>query len=131
MSGAHAPASRARRAPAAPAVPPQGTGRPAAARPPHPRSSVRYDAARTHRRPPAPDPAGPRPRRHFLDYDHAYGLDADGPRIAEAHRERYGPAEPPGPDTGSEIPSLIQYTVNAASPAWQRLDTLIRGHLST
>ncbi|MFD4240299.1 MerR family transcriptional regulator [Streptomyces sp. NPDC058525] len=30
----------------------------------------------------------------------------------------------------AEIPALIQSTVNAASPAWRRLDTLIRGHLT-
>ncbi|UNM16624.1 MerR family transcriptional regulator [Streptomyces formicae] len=75
-------------------------------------------------------------RQLFLDYDRAHDLDPDDPgiddlarRIAEAHRERYGPDEPPGPDAGSEIPALIQGTVNASSPAWQRLDTLIRAQL--
>lgn len=75
-------------------------------------------------------------RRLFLDYDHAYDLDADDPRIddlarraAEATRERYGPDELPGLDATSEIPALIQGTVNASSPAWQRLDTLIRAQL--
>ncbi|WP_328907227.1 MerR family transcriptional regulator [Streptomyces sp. NBC_00234] len=75
-------------------------------------------------------------RQLFLDYDHAYDLDADDPhiddlarRIAEATRERYGTDALPGLDAASEIPALIQDTVNASSPAWQRLDTLIRAQL--
>ncbi|WP_043678989.1 MerR family transcriptional regulator [Streptomyces xylophagus] len=75
-------------------------------------------------------------RQLFLDYDRAHDLAAADPRIdalahriAEAHRERYGPDEPPELDTGSEIPALIQGTVNASSPAWRRLDTLIRAQL--
>lgn len=81
--------------------------------------------------------AAPALRRLFLDYDHAHDLDADDPaiddlarRITEATRERYGPDAPPELDTGSEIPALIQGTVNASSPAWRRLDTLIRAHLA-
>ncbi|MGW6461106.1 MerR family transcriptional regulator [Streptomyces sp. NPDC055078] len=77
--------------------------------------------------------ADPALRQLFLDYDHAHDLDADDPRIADlarritaATRERYGPDEPPELDSASEIPALIQGTVNASSPAWQRLDTLIR-----
>lgn len=78
--------------------------------------------------------ADPALRRLFLDYDQAYDLDADDPRIddlahriADATRERYGPgAEPPEVDSASEIPALIQGTVNASSPAWERLDTLMR-----
>ncbi|WP_407835816.1 MerR family transcriptional regulator [Streptomyces sp. DSM 116496] len=80
--------------------------------------------------------ADPALRQLFLEYDHAYDLDADDPRIddlarriAEAHRGRYGPDELPELDTASEIPALIQGTVNASSLAWQRLDTLIRAHL--
>ncbi|MGW2286507.1 MerR family transcriptional regulator [Streptomyces phaeochromogenes] len=80
--------------------------------------------------------ADPAPRQLFLDYDRAYDLDPDDPRIddlarraAEATRERYGPDELPGLDAASEIPALIQGTVNASSPAWQRLDTLIRAQL--
>lgn len=80
--------------------------------------------------------ADPALRRLFLDYDHAYGLDADDPRlddlahrIVEATLERYGPGELPDLDTASEIPALIQGTVNASSPAWRRLDTLIRARL--
>jgi hypothetical protein len=30
---------------------------------------------------------------------------------------------------GSDIPQLIQGAVNAASPAWQRLESLVRGEL--
>ena len=75
-------------------------------------------------------------RQLFLDYDQAHDLDPDDPRvddlarrIAAAHRERYGSDEAPQLDTASEIPALIQGTVNASSPAWQRLDTLIRAQL--
>lgn len=80
--------------------------------------------------------ADPVLRQLYLDYDHAYDLDADGPRIddlahriAEATRERYGSDALPGLDTASDIPALIQGSVNASSPAWQRLDTLIRARL--
>ncbi|GGL98914.1 MerR family transcriptional regulator [Streptomyces fumigatiscleroticus] len=77
--------------------------------------------------------ADPALRQLFLAYDHAHDLDADDPRIddlarriAEATRERYGLDEPPELEGASEIPALIQGAVNASSPAWQRLDTLIR-----
>ncbi|MFJ6465153.1 MerR family DNA-binding transcriptional regulator [Streptomyces sp. NPDC091387] len=80
--------------------------------------------------------ADPALRQLFLHYDHAHGLDAGDPRIddlarriAEATRERYGPDEPPELDAASDIPALVQSTVNASSPAWQRLDTLIRARL--
>lgn len=80
--------------------------------------------------------ADPALRQLFLDYDRAHDLDADDPRvdglarrIAKATRERYGPDELPELDAASEIPALIQGTVNASSPAWQRLDTLIRAQL--
>ncbi|WP_329320514.1 MerR family transcriptional regulator [Streptomyces sp. NBC_01262] len=82
--------------------------------------------------------ADPALRQLFLDYDHAHDLDADDPRIAdlarriaEATRERYGADTLPGQDADSEIPALVQGTVNASSPAWQRLDTLIRAQLET
>ena len=80
--------------------------------------------------------ADPALRQLFLDYDHAHDLDPNDPsiddlahRITEATRERYGTEDLPGQDTGSEIPALIQSTVNASSPSWQRLDTLIRRQL--
>ncbi|MFI6055274.1 MerR family transcriptional regulator [Streptomyces violascens] len=80
--------------------------------------------------------ADPALRQLFLDYDQAYDLDVDDPRIdglahriVEATRERYGPDEPPELEATSEIPALIQGTVNASSQAWQRLDMLIRAHL--
>ncbi len=76
-------------------------------------------------------------RQLFLDYDHAYDLVPDDPRIDDlarrivaATRERYGSDEPPELDVTSEIPTLIQGTVNASSPAWQRLDTLLRAQLN-
>ncbi|MBT1182672.1 MerR family transcriptional regulator [Streptomyces sp. CJ_13] len=81
--------------------------------------------------------ADPALQQLFLGYDHAHDLDADDPRlddlarrIAEANRERYGPDVRPGLDTGSEIPALIQGRVNASSPAWERLDSLIRAQLN-
>lgn len=81
--------------------------------------------------------ADPALRRLFLDYDHAHDLDAGDPRIddlarriAEATRERYESDDPPELDAASDIPALIQDTVNASSSAWQRLDTLIRAHLA-
>ncbi|MET8408953.1 MerR family transcriptional regulator [Streptomyces sp. NPDC005195] len=82
--------------------------------------------------------ANPALRELFLAYDDAHDLDADDPRIddlahriTEATRERYRRNPPPALDAASEIPALIQSTVNAASPAWRRLDTLIRAHLDT
>ncbi len=75
-------------------------------------------------------------RQIFLDYDRARDLDPDDPRIdrlarriVAATRERYGSAELPGQDAASPIPALIQGSVNAMSPAWERLDLLIREQL--
>lgn len=75
-------------------------------------------------------------RQIFLDYDHAHDLDPHDPRVddiarraVDATRERYETDELPGQDTNSEIPALIQNAVNASSPAWQRIDTLIRDQL--
>lgn len=80
--------------------------------------------------------ADPSLRQLFLDYDHAYDLDADDPRIdalavriVQATRERYGAGDLPGVEAGSAIPALIQGAVNASSPAWHRLDTLVRVRL--
>lgn len=80
--------------------------------------------------------ADPALRQLFLDYDHAHDLDANDPHIdALAHqirsatRQRYGPEELPGLDPASDIPALIQSTVSASSPAWQRLDALLRAKL--
>ena len=75
-------------------------------------------------------------RQFFLDYDGAFDLDPGDPRIddlaqriVEATRSRYGSRELPQVDPVSEIPALIQDAVNAASPAWRRLDSLIRMRL--
>ncbi|MFD6418863.1 MerR family transcriptional regulator [Streptomyces sp. NPDC060194] len=72
----------------------------------------------------------------FLDYDRAHGLDPDDPRIADLARRitaaigtRYADQAPPEVDAASAVPALVQDTVNASSPAWQRLDTLIRAQL--
>ncbi|MEU5880425.1 MerR family transcriptional regulator [Spirillospora sp. NPDC047279] len=77
--------------------------------------------------------AEPALRQIFLDYDRAYDLDPGDPFVREladravrATRERYGSGELPGQDITSDIPGLIQSTVNEASPAWRRIDALIR-----
>jgi DNA-binding transcriptional MerR regulator len=77
-------------------------------------------------------------RQIYLDYDRAHDLDPADPRLGDlarrmvaATRSRYGPGDLPGQVTGSDIPSLIQEAVNASSPAWQRLDNLIRNQLRT
>lgn len=80
--------------------------------------------------------ADPALRRIFLDYDHTHDLDPYDPRvddlahrIAQATQDRYGADDLPGHDADSEIPAMVQAAVNASSPAWQRLDTLIREQL--
>ncbi|MFD9007337.1 MerR family transcriptional regulator [Streptomyces sp. NPDC059582] len=80
--------------------------------------------------------ADPVLRQLFHDYDGAHDLDAGDPRIddlarriGEAIRERYGPGELPELHAASEIPALIQGTVDASSPAWQRLGLLIGAQL--
>jgi hypothetical protein len=47
-----------------------------------------------------------------------------------ATRQRYGASNLPGLKIGSAIPALIQATVSAASPAWRRLDLLVRARLA-
>ena len=80
--------------------------------------------------------ADPTLRKVALDYDRAHDLDSHDPRIDDLARrivnathERYGTDDLPGLDTNSAIPALIQGAVNASSPAWHRLDTLIREQL--
>ncbi|HLL67288.1 MAG TPA: MerR family transcriptional regulator [Micromonosporaceae bacterium] len=80
--------------------------------------------------------AAPTLRQIFLDYDHAYDLEPHDDRIDDladrivtATRARYGADDLPGQDPTSEIPAMIQGAVNASSPAWQRLDALIRAQL--
>jgi len=77
--------------------------------------------------------ADPALRETFLDYDRAYDLDPHDPRIddlarriVEATRERYGTGDVATYETDSEIPSLIQGAINASSPAWHRIDALVR-----
>lgn len=76
----------------------------------------------------------PRLRELYLAYDAAHDLRPDDPRIedlaeriAEVARERYAQAPPPGHATRSNVPDLIQSTLNEVSPAWQRLAALIAG----
>ncbi|MFN0281213.1 MAG: MerR family transcriptional regulator [Kineosporiaceae bacterium] len=73
----------------------------------------------------------------FLEYDRVHDLDPDDPRIAvlatrivAATRARYGDDALPGQNPASEASTLSQATVNATSPAWRRLDTLIRTDLA-
>jgi DNA-binding transcriptional MerR regulator len=80
--------------------------------------------------------ADPALRQVYLDYDHCHDLDPDDPRVDElarrivrATRDRYGSGDLPGQDTTSDIPALIQGAVNASSPAWRRVDSLIRDQL--
>jgi DNA-binding transcriptional MerR regulator len=80
--------------------------------------------------------ADPAQRQLFLDYDRAYDLDPHDPRVdalarraVDATQARYGVGDLPGQEINSEIPALIQGAVNASSPAWQRIDTLIRERL--
>lgn len=80
--------------------------------------------------------ADPELRQIFLDYDRAHDLEPTDPaidelahRMATATRQRYGAGELPGQGTASDIPALVQGAINAASPAWQRLDTLLRQQL--
>ncbi|MGW1542212.1 MerR family transcriptional regulator [Streptomyces sp. NPDC002309] len=80
--------------------------------------------------------ADPALRQVFLAYDQAYDLDADDPSlndladgIVSETRRRYRDGEVPELKGVSDIPALIQGTINASSPAWQRLDSLIRAEL--
>jgi len=77
-------------------------------------------------------------RRIYLGYDRAHDLDPGDPRletlarqIVAATRRRYGTGELPGQGTDPDMPALVQGVVNASSPAWQRLDALIRRRLGT
>lgn len=88
-----------------------------------------HDQAQTH--------ADPELRQIFLDYDHAHDLDPADPaidelahRMATATRNRYGTGDLPGQNLASDIPTLLQGAINAESPAWRRLDTLLRQHLA-
>jgi DNA-binding transcriptional MerR regulator len=80
--------------------------------------------------------ADPALRWIYLAYDQAHDLDPSDARIdtlaesiVAATRARYGRGDLPGHVTDSDIPALVQGAVNASSPAWQRLDTLIRTQL--
>jgi len=76
-------------------------------------------------------------RQLYLAYDRAHDLDPADPfldelanRIVAASIDRYGD-RPPGLDTGdATIPQLLQSTVNASSPAWRQLDSMIRRRLA-
>lgn len=79
--------------------------------------------------------AEPALRELYLDYDRARDLRPDDPtlveladRIIAASIERYG-TDLPGQAIDPNLPQLLQNTVNASSPAWRRLDQLIRRRL--
>jgi hypothetical protein len=79
--------------------------------------------------------ADPALRAVILEYDRVHDLDPHDPRvdalagkIVSATRARYG-EELPSYEAGSAIPALVQGAVNASSPAWRRLDTLLRERL--
>ncbi|MEV4054026.1 MerR family transcriptional regulator [Amycolatopsis sp. NPDC049688] len=70
-----------------------------------------------------------------VEYDRVHDVEPHDPRIdalaaklAAAARARYGPGLP-AYEQGSAIPELVQGAVNASSPAWRRLDTLLRDRL--
>jgi DNA-binding transcriptional MerR regulator len=96
----------------------------------HPETAAEllHDQAQAHT-----DPAL---RQIFLDYDRAHDLDPADPflpqlanRAVAATREHYDLDKLPGQDLESDIPTLIQAAVNDASPAWERVDSLIRQQL--
>jgi hypothetical protein len=75
-------------------------------------------------------------RKLYFDCDHTHDLNPDDPfltdlaqHIVEATVERYGTGDLPEPGACSDIPQLIQDAVNASSPAWRRLDFVIRDGL--
>ena len=75
-------------------------------------------------------------REVYLAYDRAHDLDPADPAVDDlartivtATRARYGAGDLPGQLPDSDIPGLVQSAVNASSPAWQRLDSLIRRQL--
>jgi DNA-binding transcriptional MerR regulator len=78
----------------------------------------------------------PDARQLYLDYDRLHDLCPHDPavddlarRIVAATRRRYGSGELPGQAAGSEVPALIQAELSASSPAWRRLDSLVRAGL--
>ncbi|MER7248902.1 MerR family transcriptional regulator [Kribbella sp. NPDC000426] len=78
----------------------------------------------------------PELRNLYLAADHAHDLDPDDPalteladRIVAASIQRYG-TEPPGSEADPAIPDLLQNTLNASSPGWQQLDSLIRRRMA-
>lgn len=78
----------------------------------------------------------PELRDLYLAADRAHDLDPDDPFLAEladrivaASIQRYG-TEPPGASADPAIPDLLQSTLNASSPGWRQLDSLIRSRLA-
>ncbi|NUR93877.1 MAG: MerR family transcriptional regulator [Kribbellaceae bacterium] len=75
--------------------------------------------------------------RLYLDCDRAYDLSPDDPaledlaeRIVDASLERYAADELREQLTDTGLAQLVQTSLNASSPGWERLDVLIRRGLS-
>lgn len=75
--------------------------------------------------------------RLYLDCDRAYDLSPDDPvledlaeRIVDASLERYSADDLREQLADAGLPQLVQSSLNASSPAWERLDVLIRRGLS-
>ena len=75
--------------------------------------------------------------RLYLDCDRAYDLAPDDPaldalaeRIVDASLARYPAEELREQLADAGLPQLVQSSLNASSPAWERLDVLIRRGLS-
>ncbi|NIK59828.1 MerR family transcriptional regulator [Kribbella shirazensis] len=74
--------------------------------------------------------------RLYLEYDRAHDLDPNDPALAElaervvdAAIERYSLDDLARDSAEAELPRLVQSSINASSPAWERLDALIRAGL--
>ncbi|HWD79953.1 MAG TPA: hypothetical protein VG497_13755 [Kribbella sp.] len=82
-------------------------------------------------------PADPALGRLYLDCDRAFDLAPDDPapadlaeRIVDASLARYPADELREQLADAGLPQLVQSSLNASSPAWERLDVLIRRGLS-
>ena len=69
----------------------------------------------------------------YLEYDRAHDFEPEDPalvdladRIVNASIERYGVDNLRQEPIDADLPQLVQSSINASSPAWKHLDTLIR-----
>ncbi|WP_350276389.1 MerR family transcriptional regulator [Kribbella sp. HUAS MG21] len=75
--------------------------------------------------------------RLYLEYDRAHDLDPEDPALAELAERvvelavaRYSPDDLRRDSADTGLPGLVQSSINASSPAWERLDALIRNGLA-